>query len=154
MASLYPSVHTPETLLTSAVIRDVHRRMFAPVWRWAGTYRIRELSIGDCPPEQVAQRMEQLLGNSAYQLEAGRPAIDVAVDLHHGLTLVHAFVNGNGRHARLVTELFAEVAGLGEELITWGSALESDEERRSAYLAALREADKGKPDGLRAFMTG
>ena len=143
---------TPASLLQSGAIREVHQQMLGEVWVWAGTFRTRDVNIGNCPSEQVPVRMEQILGNFAFQIEAGRPAADVCTEFHHALTQVHAFVNGNGRHARLVTELLAEALGLDPESLTWGGGYEDAEKRRDAYLDALRLADQGDCGSLREFM--
>lgn len=143
---------TAESLLNSAAIRLIHRRMFEQVWTWAGKYRSRDINIGNCLAEQVPERMEQILGNAAYQADAGRDAAALCADLHHGLTQVHAFHNGNGRHARLVAELLAGARGLDPDTLTWGSGLTDAEERRAAYLTALRLADQGDQQQLLAFI--
>jgi fido (protein-threonine AMPylation protein) len=44
-------------------VRTLHAKMFDQVWKWAGTYRKRELNIG-CDPREITQRIPQLLGNT------------------------------------------------------------------------------------------
>ena len=39
----------PDDLLDSYALADLHHRMFAQVWRWAGKWRSRETSIGIAP---------------------------------------------------------------------------------------------------------
>ena len=34
------------TVLDDQTARDLHRAMFAAVWKWAGTYRLRDANIG------------------------------------------------------------------------------------------------------------
>lgn len=59
---------------------------------------------------------------------------------HHRLVLVHPFRNGNGRHARLATDLL--VADLHGEPFTWGGTeLTSPTNLRNDYLTAQRHAD-------------
>jgi fido (protein-threonine AMPylation protein) len=55
------------------------------------------------------------------------------------------FPNGNGRHARLMTDLLLQK--LGENKFTWGTLsahtpLEVEGKTRSDYVAALKKADK------------
>ena len=38
---------------------------------------------------------------------------EIALRFHHKLTWIHAFPNGNGRHARLAADLLAVCAALG-----------------------------------------
>ena len=77
-----------------------------------------------------------------------------AVEFHHRLVSIHPFVNGNGRHARLVADLLARADG--RPRFTWGGASGSmptaeGDPARTAYLAALRAADGGELDPLVAF---
>ena len=71
---------------------------------------------------------------------------------HHQLVLIHAFPNGNGRHARLMADLL--ILRLGRPRLTWGSGsvtLNPVDAIREKYLAALRAADQGQIDGLIEF---
>ena len=98
-------------------------------------------------------KLSELLQNSRYQIEHQVFNEDeVAVRFHHQLVLIHAFANGNGRHARLLADLL--IMRLGRPRLTWGSASEShtpSEVVRQKYLVALREADQGQIDGLIEF---
>lgn len=52
---------------------------------------------------------------------------------------IHPFPNGNGRHARLATDLLS--AGLGRPRFSWDRvSLVNASETRRAYVAALRAA--------------
>src|SRR6202795_1246193 len=85
-------------------IRVLHARMFDQTWKWAGTYRKTDKNLG-VPIGEIRERLAQLLGNAAYWL--GNKTYDVdecAVRFHHELVLIHAFPNGNGRHARLLAD--------------------------------------------------
>jgi fido (protein-threonine AMPylation protein) len=69
------------------------------------------------------------------------------------LVAVHPFVNGNGRHARLL----ADVVLFNRELppIDWGGpALEGAGAARSRYIQALQSADKGDYEPLLEFAGG
>jgi fido (protein-threonine AMPylation protein) len=49
-------------------------------------------------------------------------------------------VNGNGRHARLVTDKLLSI--LGEEEFTWGiSVIDENGAVRKSYIQALKDAD-------------
>jgi hypothetical protein len=62
--------------------------------------------------------MPELLGNVRFWIEHQTyPADEIAVRLHHGLTQIHGFPNGNGRHAREMADLLIE--RLGGEAFTW-----------------------------------
>jgi Fic-DOC domain mobile mystery protein B len=137
----------PDALLHLDRLTDLHRRMFGDVWRWAGTLRRRQTNIG-VPAPQIATDTHALCLDVAAQI-AGQsptawPPAEIAARFHHRLVSIHLFPNGNGRHARLASDLLLRI--LGAEPLTWGAAdLTNDTDTRAAYLKALREAD-GKGD--------
>ena len=60
--------------------------------------------------------------------------------VHHRLTQIHGFPNGNGRHARIMADLLIEK--LGGEPFTWGSGSIHDTGMlRITYINALKAAD-------------
>jgi len=133
---------TPEAtdILTDNYVKTLHERMFGEVWRWAGSYRQNELNIG-IAPHLVPAAMPELLGTVRFWIEHKTFAADeIAVRLHHGLTQIHGFPNGNGRHAREMADLLIE--RLGGEAFTWGSgSLQDTGALRTKYVAALKAAD-------------
>ncbi|MHB8643586.1 MAG: mobile mystery protein B [Gaiellaceae bacterium] len=139
-----------ETILREDFVRELHRRMFSDVWRWAGTYRQTTKNLG-VPAEDIVDQVAVLLGDVAYWIENtvyGRD--EIAVRFHHRLVFVHPFPNGNGRHARLAADLL--VVSLGGVRFTWGQNLSdvADVVRRT-YIATLKSADGGAFEGLDAF---
>jgi fido (protein-threonine AMPylation protein) len=62
---------------------------------------------------------------------------EAAARIHHRLVSIHPFSNGNGRHARLASDLLL-VHVLNRPRFTWGSAGDV----RQLYLEALRAADR------------
>lgn len=132
--------------LKETYIRELHRRMFDSVWKWAGTYRKTERNIG-CDPKEIVQRIPQLLDNTRYWLENKTFSPDEAVlRFHHQLTKIHPFANGNGRHARLIADIVA--VNYGQAEFTWGSGknLVAEGDARTRYLAALRALDSNEND--------
>jgi Fic-DOC domain mobile mystery protein B len=139
-------------LLDEGFVRDLHRQMFDRTWKWAGTFRQSNKNIGvDWP--QVSVKLRDLLDNTRYQIENHVFNEDeMAVRFHHQLVLIHAFPNGNGRHARLMADLL--ITRLGRPRLTWGGASSSitpPGEIRDRYLVALRSADQGQINGLIEF---
>ena len=62
--------------------------------------------------------------------------------IHHRLVKIHPFVNGNGRHARLVADIF--LFDRNQKLPTWpDKALIEEGNIRKQYISALEAADKG-----------
>lgn len=133
--------------LEETYVRTLHSRMFDEVWKWAGTYRKDELNIG-CDPREIMQRIPQLLGNTQYWLDNKTfPLEECLIRFHHQLvSKIHPFPNGNGRHARMLTDVVAVKFGRSE--FTWGSGenLVSETTARAAYLAALRALDINEND--------
>ena len=92
-----------------------------------------------------------LLGDVRYWIENSTYSPDeLAVRFHHRIVLIHAFPNGNGRHARLIADVL--VTKLGRPSFTWGSAnLVKEGEARTRYLEAIRAADIGDIQPLLKF---
>jgi Fic-DOC domain mobile mystery protein B len=127
--------------LDELYIRELHHRMFDNVWKWAGVYRQTERNIG-CDPREIVQRIPQLLGNTRYWLENKTfPTDEAILHFHHQLTRIHPFANGNGRHARMISDVIAVKNGQPE--FTWGAGenLVADGDARSRHLVALRALD-------------
>lgn len=135
----------PDRVLRVEVLRDLHRRMFRDVWRWAGELRRRETSIG-VAPEVVTIELRNLVDDTAFWLANGTYDLDEAVlRFHHRLVQVHAFRNGNGRHARFCADLLAR--GLRLPPYTWGGQdLADATAARAAYLTALRAMDANRDE--------
>ena len=136
--------------ISEGYIRELHRRMFDQTWKWAGTYRNTEKSLGVLTHE-IHQRLGQLLGNAEYWLANKTYDVDeCAVRFHYELVVIHPFPNGNGRHARLIADVIA--AKHGRPVLTWGSKdIIAAGAARDAYLKALRQADEGNMTPLLEF---
>ncbi|MBI5630078.1 MAG: mobile mystery protein B [Elusimicrobia bacterium] len=130
--------------LTEDYVRLVHRDMFDRVWEWAGRYRDAELNIG-VAASRVREEIAKLCQDVAFwdgQKENPLPVLERAVRLHHRLAWIHPFPNGNGRHARLMSDIYLRV--YRHKLPDWpSSALGGPGDLRAAYLDALRKADSG-----------
>jgi Fic-DOC domain mobile mystery protein B len=127
--------------LEESYVRTLHSKMFDHVWKWAGTYRKHEVSIG-CDPAEIMQRIPQVLANTKHWLDHQTFPIDEClIRFHHHLVKIHPFANGNGRHARMITDVVAVKHGQAE--FSWGAGanLVAEGSARAAYLAALRALD-------------
>ena len=129
----------------------LHKQMFGRTWRWAGQVRQRETNIG-VDPGRIAQLLPQALANAELQLSQNPADIDrIAAQLHHRLVVIHAFRNGNGRHARLLVDLLLREKG--QRTFAWGSGnLTAEGDVQARYLSALRAADAGDFSLLFAFV--
>ncbi len=126
-------------VLDEKLLKGLHKRMFGRVWRWAGEFRQTERNIG-VAPHRIGVDLRNLLDDCRYWVEHGSyPPDEIAARFHHRLVWIHPFPNGNGRHARLATDLLS--AGLGWPRFSWGriNLVDAGETRR-AYVAALRAA--------------
>jgi Fic-DOC domain mobile mystery protein B len=139
-------------ILTDGFARRLHKRMFGNIWRWAGTYRKTGKNIG-LDAWQIATELRTLCDNCTVWIEhAVYPPDEIAVRFHHRLTAIHPFANGNGRHARLMTDvLLAHL--LRQPPFSWGSGnLINAGDCRKQYIDALRAADQYDYKLLLAFV--
>ncbi len=145
-----------KTVLTDTFARELHYKMFKNVWNWAGKYRQSDKSIGVSWPN-VPTELSKLLSDTDYWIQNNTYSPDeMGARFHHRLVLIHAFPNGNGRHARLLTDTL--LASCGKPAFSWGansfvgSKIESSGDIRSEYISALREADEKKIQRLIKFV--
>lgn len=131
-----------QDVLSERFNSDLHRRMFGNTWRWAGQFRQSEKNIG-VPWPQIPMRLHQQFENTRYRLDLEGVDLDEEVArFHHQLVSVHAFANGNGRHARLMAD--ALLRERRQAPFTWGRvSLVDAGEVRDRYIGALRAADGG-----------
>ena len=130
-------------ILSEGFVRDLHKRLFGQVWKWAGAFRQTEKNIG-IDPIQIAIQLRQLLDDTRYWIENETfPPAELAVRFHHKLVLIHLFPNGNGRHARIMADAILTKL-MDAPAIDWagGYKLENMSKRRDQYIVALRAADK------------
>ena len=137
-------------VLSERLLLALHKRMLGRVWRWAGTIRDSDRTIG-VAFHQVRPQLRALIENARFWVENQTfPADEIAVRFHHRLVLIHPFPNGNGRHGRLAADLLA--VRLGRQRFSWGSgSLIEPADTRRRYIEALRAADKGYVKPLLTF---
>jgi Fic-DOC domain mobile mystery protein B len=126
--------------LDEVFLRELHRRMFGQVWRWAGQYRKTARNIG-VNANRVRMDTAQALDDARFWVANATYAPDeIAVRFSHRLVAIHPFPNGNGRLSRMAGDLLA--VQLGRPQFSWGSRNLTDANvTRVAYIAALRAAD-------------
>ncbi len=131
-----------QDVLSEAFILELHRRLFGEVWAWAGKFRLTEKNIG-VDPIQISVQLRMLLDDARYWAEHDTyPSLEAAARFHHRLVQIHCFPNGNGRHARIMTDAYLQQRW-NHPPIDWagGFDLMKDNTRREDYIAALRAAD-------------
>jgi Fic-DOC domain mobile mystery protein B len=133
----------PESVTREAWLRNLHRRMYAEVWTWAGQYRTTDRNLG-VPYWQIRLDMHGLEADVHPWLSdttSRRYGDDeCAVRFGYRLVAIHPFPNGNGRWSRLASD--ALILALGGPRFTWGGAsLFEPTEMRRNYIGALQRAD-------------
>ena len=129
---------------------ELHRRMFSAVWAWAGQVRRTDKNIG-VDKLTIRPEVRKLVDDALYWRENEVYGPDeLAVRFHHRLVWIHPFTNGNGRHARMMADLITQQAA--RPPFSWGAAsLIATLELRTAYISALRQADRGDVGPLLDF---
>src|SRR5690606_29492381 len=96
--------------------------------------------------------LRQLFDAAAAWEEFGTyPVDEQAARLHHRLTWIHPFPNGNGRTARAMADIF--LASRSTPAFSWGANTGlAPHEIRTRYLAAVRAADAQDLAPLLAFV--
>lgn len=130
----------PEQPITIAMVKEWHRKWLGNLFEWAGQERSVNLSK-DGFPFAAASRIKALLAafdrNCLARLTpcAGmsrNEAVAAIAEVHVELILIHPFRDGNGRIARLLADVMAGQAGLGQlDYTAW-------EQNREKYFAAIQ----------------
>ncbi|MBY0377909.1 MAG: mobile mystery protein B, partial [Gammaproteobacteria bacterium] len=92
-------------ILTIDFVKKLHHKMLCNTWGWAGEFRKSDKNIGVHWLE-IAVSIKNLMGDIEYQLAHHTyPGDELAARFHHRLVSIHPFANGNGRHARMMTDI-------------------------------------------------
>ena len=137
-------------VLDDGLLRELHKRMFGDVWKWAGQYRLTPRNIG-IDAYRIPMEVRQLVDDVRFWIENETYAPgEIAVRFSHRLVSIHPFPNGNGRHSRMAGDLL--IMQLGQPRFTWGrTSLVDAGTTRRAYVDALRAADAGDVTLLMLF---
>jgi cell filamentation protein len=132
--------------LSVTLLQELHQRAFQHLYDWAGQWRRTVPNVGAYLPPPAA-RVPQLLYEFIDELRhrqgllPAMPSANQVAELlayaHHRLVAIHPFTNGNGRTARLFTNLLAYSYGYQEVVLYQREVGEA----RTYYLAAIRQAD-------------
>lgn len=140
-----------EQLLSEKFIKDLHKKMYGEVWKWAGQFRKSEKNIGIKSyliPIELKYLLDDVLfwmSNLIYEPE------EIAIRFKHRLVSIYCFSNGNGRHSRLMADLIMEKI-YGGTFFSWGSNnLMKQTISRITYISALKLADTNEISSLLKF---
>ncbi|MCH7614759.1 MAG: mobile mystery protein B [Nitrospinae bacterium] len=139
--------------LTDDFIRKVHADMFGAIWEWAGKYRQTKLNIG-IEPLLIREQIKLLTEDFLYwnDTKSTMSVIEVAARIQHRLTNIHPFTNGNGRHARLITDIVFHSCQLPIPQWPQIQLMAKGNEIREQYITAIKKADNGDIKGLIQFI--
>lgn len=140
-----------DQVLDQLFLRQLHKDMFGQVWSWAGKYRSRNLNLG-APHQMVAESVINLIEDVKYWIKQSHEDLDlIGVRFHHRLVSIHPFVNGNGRHARFLTDLL--LVACQRPVFSWGGFdLAKRTQIRAEYINSLRAADNADLAPLQRFV--
>lgn len=132
-----------DVVFTEDFIRGLHKRMYNNIWAWAGEFRKSNKNIG-VDKWQIPTELRTLLDDTKFWYTNNTYSPDeTTIRFKHRLVSIHCFTNGNGRHSRLMADIVIEkIFKLPH--YTWGAAnIIKQADTRSAYLDAIKAADKG-----------
>jgi len=136
--------------LSEAIIKKLHEVLTQPIEQperyFPGQYKHRDAPylskdgslVNFVPHEKVPEEMAALM--AWYQEANGKQhPVEVAARFHYRFSLIHPFMEANGRVARFLDDFILEKAGYGPAIV----------EHREKYYAAMRSADQSLPAGER-----
>lgn len=124
----------------------LHGEMFGDVWDWAGCLRTHDVNIG-AQHFQITEQLSALVADLDSWTGFGHSIADQACWLHHKAVQIHPFQDGNGRWARLLSNIWLKLRD--EPVVAWPGQLLGDSSAvRSGYLVAIKQADTGDYSAL------
>ena len=105
-----------------------------------------ELAGGYAPVLAVADEMHRLVEELRSEPFASATAVHQAAYVHHALTRIHPFPDGNGRVARALASVFL-IRASGTPLLVFNDEKED-------YFTALSTADQGDPESFVGIIAG
>jgi Fic family protein len=136
----------PEEFLVQRTLRGERARKVIP-----GTLRDEEVQVGDHVPPSPWE-IPEMLARFEHAYTPGRlhgaVCMVAAAAAHHRLLWIHPFLEGNGRVARLFTDLYLRCIGVaGYGLWNMSRGFARHESRYKALLAAADAPRRGAYDG-------
>ena len=132
-----------DTQVTSALIKEIHKETFGHLYEWAGKWRTSTPRVGAyIPPEpkdlpNLMYQFEDELKHRMKNIKSEEDLVDTLAYAHHRFVFIHPFTNGNGRTARLLTDLIAILNGYEFIKLYYREGKE-----RERYIEAIRAADQ------------
>ena len=132
-----------KNIFSEKFIKDLHRRMYGDVWRWAGEFRRSDKNIG-VKWTRISIELKKLIDDAEFWINEGKmSAEEVALSFKHRIVSIHCFPNGNGRHSRIMADIIMESV-FGKDIFTWHqSKMIKADKTRKEYISALKKAAIG-----------
>jgi len=123
--------------ISHVTVQQIHEVVTRGILEGAGRYRTRNVRITGAvrsPPDwkNIVSEMDDLIADIKEQ---DRSVIDMTAYLHHRFAAIHPFIDGNGRVARLLGNLYLIRNGYPPIVL--------DKKNRQQYYQVLRDADNG-----------
>lgn len=133
----------PERILSDKFIKNLHKRMYGDVWKWAGEFRKSNKNIG-VEWIKIGVDLKYLLDDAKYWIDNNTfSEEEISIRFKHRLVAIHCFPNGNGRHSRMMADIIIESI-FGREIFSWhqSNMIKADDTRKK-YITSLKKADNG-----------
>jgi Fic family protein len=132
--------------ITHITIQQIHEIVTRGILESAGRYRTRNVRITGAVRsptdwQHIIREMDELIADVARE---DRPVIEMTAYLHHRFVSIHPFIDGNGRVARLLGNLYLLRNGYPPIVL--------DQKNRQQYYQTLREADNRKLSPFTCFI--
>jgi Fic family protein len=135
-----------KTPLSQEIIQRIHEIVTRGLMNDAGTYRTGNVRITGSPISPPSYQKILPFMDEYVQSVRRRPLhpLQKAAFIHHRLVWIHPFYDGNGRVARLITNLFFMQHGYPPIVLK--------QEHRKSYYRVLHQADNGNVSPLAQFI--
>jgi Fic family protein len=132
--------------ISHVTVQQVHEVVTRGILEDAGRYRTRNVRITGAPRSPadwscIVREMDLLIEKLDVP---DRDVVAMTAYFHHRFVAIHPFTDGNGRVARLLTNLYLLRQGYPPVIL--------DKSDRRQYYTALREADGGDPAPFTRFI--
>lgn len=138
-------VHS-EKKISQEMIQQIHAFVMKGLILHPGQYRtgnVRITGAKNQPPSYL--KIVELMDDYIHQIETlNLQPIKKASYIHHEFVRIHPFIDGNGRVARLLNNLYLMKKGYPPIII--------QKEERKKYYATLHKADLGHPSDFATFL--
>ncbi|HRW58563.1 MAG TPA: mobile mystery protein B [Chlamydiales bacterium] len=148
---LLRTVALPDQWFNIFMLQKIHKDMFYNVWKWAGSFRSTQTSIG-IKPYLITNSLRELCLDVSYWCSEGceLTLVEQAARIHHRLVWIHPYANGNGRFSRLIADRYLK--SFNCSFPVWPIKLNEDGVSRKQYIESLKEADGGNFEPLVEYM--